>query len=359
MARKPVLDGGKRDEIAKAALELFLVNGYDGTSVRSIMNRAGAEVGLFYYYFKNKDDVFDAVLDLFFAHYDADFAKIVEHGRRNPCRVMQDFFEYIEMETVKFRAKYADQMHRTVRWAIREHTLTLIEPYIEQIVEIQSAYYGVVPALEPAVAAMYLTHGVGSYILHENHEKYWVHRAEVKRGTSLIMGMPTDEQELRTPYPFIHEDIPSLIALAETMKDSFPGFEKSSFKEKLSAAIANAEGWVFRDGKTVVAVLLFSKKRRELAFLCVHPDYRHRGLASRLIETVAAQFPVGTELLVTTYREGDPMGTAARELYKHLGFTEGELTEAFGYPCQNLILSVPVTTPVPHIEEKEQKRLNA
>lgn len=34
MARKPAVDGGKRAEIAKAALELFLKNGYDGTSVR-------------------------------------------------------------------------------------------------------------------------------------------------------------------------------------------------------------------------------------------------------------------------------------------------------------------------------------
>lgn len=44
MGRKPVLDGGKRDDIAKVALELFLQNGYAGTSVRSIMNQAGGEV---------------------------------------------------------------------------------------------------------------------------------------------------------------------------------------------------------------------------------------------------------------------------------------------------------------------------
>ncbi|MDD4508953.1 MAG: TetR/AcrR family transcriptional regulator, partial [Eubacteriaceae bacterium] len=98
MSRKTVGDGGKRDEIVGAALQLFLENGYDGTSVRSIMNQAGGEVGLFYYYFKNKDRVFDAVLDLFFARYDADFSAIVAHGRRNPCRVMQDFFEYMERE---------------------------------------------------------------------------------------------------------------------------------------------------------------------------------------------------------------------------------------------------------------------
>ena len=57
MPRKPIIEGGKREEIAKAALELFLSKGYDGTSVRAIMNQAGGEVGLFYYYFKNKDEI--------------------------------------------------------------------------------------------------------------------------------------------------------------------------------------------------------------------------------------------------------------------------------------------------------------
>lgn len=109
------VERGKKDEIVCSALELFLQNGFDGTSVRSIMKKAGGEVGLFYYYFKNKDDAFDAVLDRFFAHYDADFASIVAHGRRNPCRAMQDFFEYMERETALFRERYADKIHRTVR----------------------------------------------------------------------------------------------------------------------------------------------------------------------------------------------------------------------------------------------------
>ena len=340
MPKKPVLEGGKREEIVKAALDLFLTKGYDGTSVRAIMNQAGGEVGLFYYYFKNKDDVFDKVLDLFFSHYAADFAHIVEHGRRNPCRLMQDFFEYMEIETDKFRKQYADKMHRTMRWAIREHTLTLIEPYLEQIVEIQSDYYGVEPALEKTVAALYLTHGVGSYILHEDHEKYWIHRAEVKRGTSLIMGMSAMQQELRTPYPATDADIEGCMELVSNVADSFPGLDEMEYKKKLKEYIKCDEAWVYRNDGKVVAVLLFSKERKELDFLAVHPDFRRRGLASRLIETMAAQFPVRTQLSVTTYCKGDPMDVGATALYKQLGFIEGECVQAFGHQCQKMIFTV-------------------
>lgn len=354
MSRKPVIDGGKRDEIAKAALELFLKNGYDGTSVRSIMNQAGGEVGLFYYYFKNKDDVFDNVLDLFFANYDADFAAIVARGRRNPCRVMQDFFEYMERETASFRARYAANLHRTVRWAIREHTLTIIEPYLRQVVDMQSTYYGVPPALSPEVAALYLTHGVGSAILHEDSATYLHDRTQIKKGISLLMGMSADDQELRIPYPATAEDIPGWMALVRTVKDGFPGLKEAEYETQLAEYIRRGEAWVYRDGETVAAALLFSKDRRELDFLAVSPKHRRHGLAARLVETAAAQFPVGTLLSVATYREGDAQGTAARAFYKALGFAEGELTEAFGHSCQTLTLTVPDGTPIPIRDKRKE-----
>ena len=341
MAKKTVAEGGKREEIVEAALELFLTQGYDGTSVRGIMSKAGGEAGLFYYYFENKDEVFDSVLDRFFARYDAEFARIVAQGRRNPCRVMQDFFEYMERETERFRERYAGNMHRTVRWAIREHTLTLIEPYLEQIVEIQSRYYGVAPALTPTVAALYLTHGVGSYILHEEREGYWKHRAEVKRGTSILMGMPPEGQELRTPYLASRGDIPAWMELVRAVQASFPGLERAEYEAALAAHIEAGEAWVFRYEGKIAAALLYFKERGELDFLAVSPEYRRRGLAARLVETAAAQLPVGSELSVVTYREGDAQGEEARAFYAALGFVPGEELTRFGYPCQRLSVTVP------------------
>ncbi|MDD3794880.1 MAG: TetR family transcriptional regulator [Lachnospiraceae bacterium] len=303
MPRKQVVEGGKRDEIITAALELFFTKGYDGTSVRGIMNRAGGEVGLFYYYFKNKDDVFDHVLDRFFAHYDADFASIVARGRRNPCRVMQDFFEYMERETAKFREQYADNMHRTVRWAIREHTLTLIEPYLEQIVEIQSSYYGVAPALERSVAARYLTHGVGSYILHEDPEHYLLHRTEVKRGISLIMGMPAEDQELRIPYPASQEDIPGWMALLRQVRPEYAAGNEADYEAGLARRITRGEAWVFRFEGQIPAALLYSRERCEIDFLAAAPDFRDRGLVKKLVETAGAQFPAGTVISIVAAEE--------------------------------------------------------
>lgn len=130
MARKATSDNGKRDEIITAAMELFFEKGYDGTSIHAIMRRAGGEVGLFYYYFKSKDEVFDKVLDKFFAGYQKNFAAIADIVYRAPFRALTRFLIYMITETNRFREKYMTHMHRTVRWAIQEYTLTIIEPYL-------------------------------------------------------------------------------------------------------------------------------------------------------------------------------------------------------------------------------------
>ena len=341
MGRKAGMEGNKREDILAAAHNCFLEQGYDGTSVRTIMKQAGAEIGLFYYYFKNKDDAFDQVLDRFFAGYEADFASIVKHGKRNPCRIMQDFFEYMERETAAFRENYAGKMHRTVRWAIREHTLTLIEPYLRQVVEIQSSYYGVQPPISAEVAALYLTHGVGSAILHEDSETYFKNRVEIKRGTSLLMGMPTEKQTLRIPESATAQDIPAWMELVASMKEHFPGLDEAEYEKQLRQRIECGEAWLILDGETVAATLLFSKERKELDFLAVSPEYRRCGLAQKLVETAAAQLPVGAQFSVVTYREGDPMGAEARAFYEALGFAPAEELTVFNYPCQRLTVTVP------------------
>ena len=52
-----------REKILAAALELFSVNGFEGTTTRDIAARAGTNLGLIKYYFGNKDALWKAVID--------------------------------------------------------------------------------------------------------------------------------------------------------------------------------------------------------------------------------------------------------------------------------------------------------
>lgn len=296
MGRKQIVDGGKKNEIIKIALELFLEKGYDGTTIRMIQKAVKSEIGLFYYYFKNKDELFDYVLDLFFENYKKDFQMIIDHGRRNPCRIMTDFFEYIECKTEEFREKYKKNIHRTMQWAIRERTLDIIEPFIQEVVKIQSAYYGVKTPIDEKVVGVYLTHGVGSAILHESKEKYYATRGDVVKGVSMLMGMPIDEQTLRIPFLANIDDLDSLLELFMNQKNGELDSDFSKLKGEFESYISDKAIYVIRDNKKVVGAICFSFSDMRIDYLVVDSQYRRKGIGKRLLETALAQFPRDLEI---------------------------------------------------------------
>lgn len=351
MARKAVTDGGKRDEIIAAAMECFFEKGYDGTTVRSIMKKAGGEIGLFYYYFDSKDEVFDRVLDRFFAGYEKEAARIAGSVYRDPFRALTRFFWYMIAETERFRETYGEKLHRTVRWAIREHTLTLIVPYIRQILE-ALVCLGARPPLELDVTAIVLAHGVGSTILHEDSD--WMKRRarDARKASNVLMGLDPDQASLMFPEDAGQDDIPRIADLAGEMPEQFPGFVREDFEAALEEAIGRREVLVIRCRGSLAGCIAFSRQRKEINFLSVAPAWRKRGVASRLLITAMSELPAESELSVVTYREGNPLGVGARRLYERFGFREGQLLTVFDYPCQRLLGTAPACLPA---LEKNQK----
>lgn len=61
-AEKPMDELAARTRIRDAAISLFAQNGYAGTSVREIVERAGVTKPVLYYYFKSKEGLFRAIM---------------------------------------------------------------------------------------------------------------------------------------------------------------------------------------------------------------------------------------------------------------------------------------------------------
>lgn len=186
-----MFEGGTKNRIIEVGNRLFFEKGFDGTGIREIMKEVGADVGAFYYYYKSKDELFEDVLNNFFAPYEVDFEKIASEAEHRPYRALLRFFEYVKLSTREFRAKYDGHIHRTVRWAIREQTLTVLEPYIERIINILISYGGK-PTMNAHTMAIFLSHGVGSVILHE--ESDWIDSTtdDMRKTVNLIMGLDED-----------------------------------------------------------------------------------------------------------------------------------------------------------------------
>ena len=137
-------------------------------------------------------------------------------------------------------------------------------------------------------------------------------------------------------------DIEQWMQLVRKVKDNFPGLETEealtehqktvlSFIQKGGAVCGEADG-------QIRGILLFSKRRCQLCFLAVDPECRRQHIAREMVELMLEQLPSGQDVTVSTYRESDPKGVAARPFYKKLGFIEGPLSEEFGSPVQIFVL---------------------
>jgi AcrR family transcriptional regulator len=61
----------RRAEIVETARELFQQKGIAGTRINDITEKVGVALGLFYYYFKSKEDIVQTVFEELLEHLDA------------------------------------------------------------------------------------------------------------------------------------------------------------------------------------------------------------------------------------------------------------------------------------------------
>lgn len=141
------------------------------------------------------------------------------------------------------------------------------------------------------------------------------------------------------------QDIDTWMALVEQVRDAFPGLETSEAMAERRATVLdfmrNSAAVCAADGERILGALLFSKENSMLCFLAVDPACRRQHIAQKLVSFMLTQMEEEKDITVTTYREGDPNGAAARAFYKHLGFSEGRLGEEFGCPVQEFVLKRP------------------
>lgn len=170
MGRKPVLEGGKRDEIIEAALQLFFEKGYEGTSVRMIQKKVGSEIGLFYYYFKSKDEVFDIAINRYMLKYHELYQSFIDNNKQNAENLLYLFFGAVKKAVSDFRSDYADNLHWSVRRAIREQGLEMLCPYVEQCIDIMSDSGVKFADVSENTMAVALAYGIGGAIIQHSED---------------------------------------------------------------------------------------------------------------------------------------------------------------------------------------------
>lgn len=101
----------RRNEILDAAESLFVSKGYAGTTIIAILEAIGISKGAFYYYYKSKEEVLDAVIQRVVA---ADVIKAKEIAGRTDLNVFEKIFAIFTIQQPKegdLKYQMAEQFH--------------------------------------------------------------------------------------------------------------------------------------------------------------------------------------------------------------------------------------------------------
>lgn len=128
----------RKNEIINAAIELFLKNGYESTSVESIITKLGVAKGCFYHHFRSKQEVFEACI----ARVTESLLDSYVHILEDPTKTAKHrLFEYV---TYNFQlVQNNPSMHETIHSdmfnamhtrVVRESVLQ-IRPFFIRLIE--------------------------------------------------------------------------------------------------------------------------------------------------------------------------------------------------------------------------------
>ena len=127
MARTVKKPAERRDEFLDTAVELFNENGYYSTSVDDIVERMGVAKGLFYYYFKSKEELVEAIVNRLWDSAVTDYEAIME---RDDLSALEKLFLYSHVRgQIKVEQSYLMDLY------IREPDSPLVQRMMEKGVE--------------------------------------------------------------------------------------------------------------------------------------------------------------------------------------------------------------------------------
>ncbi len=202
MPPKTTSETSRREAILSAALPLFLENGYEKTSMRMIATKVGCEVGLVYYYFTTKEDIFENAIALYFEQQEKTLTDLSAETKQDLNLFLDSLFAYLEKEAPSFAKTFHENVHWTVRCAIRTKFAETVKPHLEEALSLFMAENRNAPYTAPLAVKTVSEMLVGA-ALDSDKTYFAVHKDELRRIAAHILG--TDKNQGRK------RDIPSFL----------------------------------------------------------------------------------------------------------------------------------------------------
>ena len=148
----------RKAELVETAHELFFKNGYDATAVSDIVKTAGVAQGTFYWYFKSKEEILDAVAERFAGMIFQGIQKVAEDKEMPADQKVWAIFGAAE-SSVERGGKIAEEIH-TPRFSryhdkIARYFLKRLIPVLTQVIY-EGVEQGIFDTPSPEMAAIFI-----------------------------------------------------------------------------------------------------------------------------------------------------------------------------------------------------------
>ncbi|OGO26623.1 MAG: hypothetical protein A2136_09075 [Chloroflexi bacterium RBG_16_54_11] len=135
-----------RNAILQAAHDLFLKQGYHGTSMRQVASQAGIALGGLYNHFNSKEAVFEAVFLAFHPYHQVfplltgargdNLGQLVQDAVERMVQAIRgrpDFMNLMFIEMVEFKSVHAQKLFATLLPQGIQILQHLVEPHVDQV----------------------------------------------------------------------------------------------------------------------------------------------------------------------------------------------------------------------------------
>ncbi len=159
----------RRQELLGIGLELYMQNGASGVSIKEVVGRADVATGLFYYYFKSKEQFIEEALN---SYIDGSIGKMSDILQSEALTIMQKIEQGInafwEHMTHMEPFMQDEVLHSESHHVLSEKILCKIQPIIQTLIE-KGNNEGLFNVEDSNFTAYFLAFGL-SGILHANME---------------------------------------------------------------------------------------------------------------------------------------------------------------------------------------------
>lgn len=154
----------RKQELLDIGFPLYMEYGSNGLNVKEIAAKANVSVGLFYYYFKSKEDYIAQLLDSYIGNHVSTVQTLLEDTSLSPAEKIKSTLDVLWLHAKNTDAQKTDAAFRTEQHYAMTNTLLMeLKPSVQRVIEAGMAD-GTFRKGNPSLVSGYILYGVSSVL---------------------------------------------------------------------------------------------------------------------------------------------------------------------------------------------------